>query len=299
MTLELHEIERICDSIGGISSIKITTVDNIEGGYSPAIIDELKVYSIYFRRKTGGYSEETEDSKHGQKIVQKIEFFVPKKRLSMEELIKKIINKRVVITYNDFDGAGGMLYKAKFRYKYYTGKAKAEDQGYACEFTTEKIIGSLDYTGVNIELPDPGAPFENPNPGVYYDSCCVLVNPEPVGFVPAESGNTEYLNKYVVGSNGVKYFIDKFGNAMAFPMMPQFVETWSGNGTDEITVTSGVLNSVDTHKNTFVFLNQLKLLFDASTPTDERYFTKVDNKLKFGRVIEDWETVQLYAVPNY
>lgn len=217
----------------------------------------------------------------------------------MELLIQKIINKRIVALYNDFDGSGAMLNKAKFKYKYKTGRAKSDDQGYQCELVTEKIVGSLDYTGVNIELPYPGVPFENPNPGVYYDSCCVLINPIPVEFVPAESGNTQYLNKYVVGSNGVKYFIDKFGNSMAFPLMPQFVETWTGNGTDEITVTSGVLNSVDPHKNTFVFLNQLKLIYGATAPTDERYFTKVDNKLKFGRVIADWETIQLYAIPNY
>lgn len=297
--MDLHEIEKVCDSIGGISTVKITTVDNITASYNPEIIDEDKVFSIHFRRKTGSYNEESEDSKAGQKIVQRLEIFVPKRRLSMELMIQKILNKRVVVIYEDHDGTGGLLYKAKFKYKYYTGKAKAEDQGYMCEFTTEKIVGSLDYSGVNIVLPEPGIPFENPNPGAHHDSCCVVVNPEPIEFIPAKSGNATYLNKYVVAPNGVKYFIDKFGNSMAFPMMPQYRQSWTGITGDEITVTNGELPSVDPEMKMFLFLNGDQQMYLPSPPLDEGQITTAGQKIKFSRTLEATDRVELYWIPNY
>jgi hypothetical protein len=170
--MELHMIEQICKSQGGIKKISLTTVDNILKSYNPSVIDEDLVFTMYFRRKTGGYTEETEDSRHNQKIIQRLTAFVPQKRLSMELMITKLINKRIVAIFETFDGSGGMLYAAKFNYKYQTGTSRSSDQGYNVEFVSEKVIGSLDYTGVNIELPDPGDPFDNPNPGVQMETCC-------------------------------------------------------------------------------------------------------------------------------
>jgi hypothetical protein len=298
--MELHLIEQICRSQGGIKKISLTTVDNILKSYNPSVIDDDKVYTMYFRRKTGGYTEETEDSRHNQKIIQKLHAFVPQKRLSMELMITKLINKRIVAIFETFDGSGGMLYAAKFNYKYQTGTSRSSDQGYNCEFISEKVIGSLDYTGVDIELPDPGDPFYNPNPGVQMETCCISIEPQQIQFVPLAEGNEDYLNHYVVAPNGVKYFIDKWGRAMAFPSFPEYHESWTGITDDEIVVTSGVIPTTDPSKKIFIFKNNLKLEYSIdSPPPDERYFTTVDNKIKFNRALYDWEVISLYAIPNY
>lgn len=40
-----------------------------------------------------------------------------------------------------------------------------------------------------------------------------VINNTPLTYIPSETGNTQNLNEYAIGSNGKKYFIDAYGNA--------------------------------------------------------------------------------------
>ncbi|MBK9391960.1 MAG: hypothetical protein IPN68_17880 [Bacteroidetes bacterium] len=300
MGINLHEIEDICSVASGIKKIQITTVDNVAAGGSHAVIDAQKVFRVYFRKNTATYKEKSESSEQNKKIAQEISFFLPGRRTSVDLLIEKIINKRIVVTYEDWAGATGMLYKASMSYEYGPGRKRTDGNGYDMKFTTEKVIGSLAYEGVLIDLPDPGTPWEGAVPGIMLQNTWVLVEPEIILTIPEQTGNTEYLNKFVVAPNGIKYFIDVTGRAMAFPMMPQYYQSWTGVTSDEITVTNGALPTAEQAKRLFLFLNGNQQMYLATTPPPDEGQVALDGqKIKFSRALEATDRVELYWVPDF
>lgn len=299
MSAQLQEILEVCDSRGGISQITLTNVDNVTSGLNPEIIDPAQVYTIAFRKHTADYTEKSKSTAQNQKIIQTIKAFIPKRRLSMETLIKNIINKRIVVIYTDRDESGGMLYKAKFSYKYSPGKRLSENNGYDIEFSTEKLLTSLDYSGININLPDPGDPWGGGGGSSATDDCCVLINPTPLSYIPAATGNPNNRNEYVIGSNGVRYFIDKTGAAIPFPYFPQYFEEFASITTDRVHVTVATLPTSDIEKQVKVLRNGVEQAYTSGTPGDGKFsIDAVNNDIIFNRNLESWEIIRVYFSAN-
>jgi len=295
MAVNLNNIEKICDSIGGISIIQITDDSNINPDNT--IIDPAKVYTIHFRRNTASYNSKTQNSDQNRKIKQRIKAFVPKIRLSMETLIKNIIDKRLTVIYTDRESNTGILRSAEFDFEYNTGLKMADKQGYKIEFNTEKLYSSLDYSGVNIDLPDPGDPWDGTDPGTVVDECCVLINPVQVGYIPTPTGNANNRNEYVIGSNGVRYFIDKTGASLPFPFFPQYFESFTGITADRVTVTVATLPTTDINKQIRVLRNGVEQTYTSGTPGDGE-FTISGSDIIFNRALESWEKIKVYFSAN-
>jgi len=111
MAVTLNNIEKICDSIGGISLIQITDISNIKADNT--VNDPAKVYTIHFRRNTASYSAKSKDSNQNQKVHQQLKAFVPKRRLSMQTLITNISNHRLAVLYTDREDNVVLLKSAK------------------------------------------------------------------------------------------------------------------------------------------------------------------------------------------
>lgn len=151
MSLDLHAIEKVCKSQGGISSIFYFDMANVDlSSGSVQFIDADQVYGLQFRRNQARYSERSRDTDGGITYRQTLTATVPLARQSVEELVKSIGDNRIGIHYVDRNGFERFLLHMKMTVDYGSGRTKSDNNAYQFKFerTTTKrdnfIAGQID-----------------------------------------------------------------------------------------------------------------------------------------------------------
>jgi len=210
--------------LGSISKVYFTDMANLELGWDPETMTDI--YEINFRDYSGSYTDTSRDSRAGVYDVQRVDFFVPKKRFSVEVIRQKLRDRKIGVIVYDAEGHIFALENATILISYESGRQLSDSAGYTFEIEAQKtgrgytvlyqIIdlvgeegsegGSGDFGGGPVDLPDGGS-----NP---VDDCCVLIHQTTIPEAPPASGNVFNKNRIVTTDAGAKYFIDKNGNSI-------------------------------------------------------------------------------------
>ena len=247
-TLDLKAVERKCIALAGIKKVSLTAMENIDL-YAETIklIDSQKVYSIYFRNGTGGYTEKSSKTSAGSYITQSLTFFTPKKRFDIQYIISQLLDNRCAVQHESYDGDVDLMVKATMAYSYSSGTKRTDRNGTQFNFTAitrrkEQIsITSPEVENQDpvlpiddlIELPNFGGPLLDPSEvtsnttGNNFPSFFVEVLPQQIPYQPTPEGNSQYLNKFITANDGFNYFIDHRGNAMQFSSFPSYRQEFS------------------------------------------------------------------------
>lgn len=228
--IDLKKFETVCHSIGGVKTITVTPKDNISIDTGlPVIIDPLKAYSIIFKKNSGNYQEQSRKSAAGNIIEQTLRFFITQKRFDIDYIIGQLLDNKCHALYEDWNGQKEVLLNASFGFKYGTGNKRSDRNGYDFNFKAKTRKKYLNLEGIGVELPvgdDPDTGTSTPTTGGgitggnNQSALLVIINPNPINFIPQTNGNTQFLNQFIIDPNGHKHFIDYQGSAMRFDVLP-------------------------------------------------------------------------------
>lgn len=229
--IDLQNINSQCHSFGGVKKILFANRSNISllTGF-PQLIDSNQIFTFEFLRNTGQYEEKLKSTRGGDIIDQTLKFFINKKRFDVDYVISQIIDNRLTVFYEDFNGITDILLNSKLVYKYFTGDKRSSRNGYEFTLTsrTRKKYKNIIGVGVDINIGTPQEPGQSgtivnngSEGGNTQSPLLVIVNPNPINFIPQASGNTQFLNQFVIDPNGHKHFIDYLGTAMKFDVLPR------------------------------------------------------------------------------
>jgi len=218
----LLSIPKVCQTIGGIQAMVIFETSNLTEIPPPSIAaalsyaDPSKVYTIVFERNSARYTEQSRDTTGGDVYDFNLNAFIPKRRAEMETLISALRNRRINAVYVGKDGYQGLVWNARFRYKYDSGDKPGARNGYSISFTGTHLR-QLPVIEGSATLPDPCAGSGGGGGG---GGCCVVINPVPLDYIPSPTGNAANRNEVVVALDGNIYLIDDNGNSIVLGGLP-------------------------------------------------------------------------------
>lgn len=248
-----YSLAAVCDAFAGIKTIIFTDMNNVANhgpaflptamGTPPSFTDMNKVFSISFERYTGSLSRDSVNGDGvGDYFVSTLQAFVPKSRQEVDELLNRCRNRYMCIVAIDRYGNQHLLFGARLSSKLSTGDRPGTRHGYTISITaiSHYLYRSMAGTG-DIETAPPigGGGGGGGSDDTGSDACCISVNPIPIAYVPAPSGNASNLNQLVTTVDGSVYFIDADGRGIVINRPP--VITWSiqlpsGSATEFITI---------------------------------------------------------------
>jgi len=296
MSLQLKPIPRVCSSTAAVRKITLTPDNNIQlisGNLS--VIDQTKVFSIYFRSESGQFKETSRRSKFGMYVDQALSFFTPKKRFDVEYIITQLSNHRCAVVVTDWSGNIEYLQKSRMSYVYDSGALRSARNGYAFSFAAQTLKkNKLDLSsliGTEIEPGDPNEfpqapvpippqddpPASNNGPGFY-----VEINPVILDAAPPATGNTTNLYTFVIAPSNEKYFIDRSGNSfnLGGGDIPLYHQEFTSSDFTGNTITVTVEDLPAEDKYIKVFLNGIKIEY-FSGPLGQLQYSRNGQDLTF------------------
>lgn len=294
--VDLLDIIRVCHSHSGVKTISLTNTDNISMSTGlPVVINSNLVYTIVFRRGSGGFTEKSRDSKAGQFIEQNLDMYVNAKRFDMDYILGQLLNNRCHVIYTDFNGLGEVMLNSKISFQYNSGKKLGTDSnGYKVEFNCQTVKKYMDLSGIGITIPTGADPVPGEETGVTSEGevggnttppFYVVINPTQLLTTPPLSGNTTNLNTYVTGADGNNYFIDHLGNAMQLPVFPKYDLKFTSGDFSGNTLTVPGATPLPTSNDLYhIYLNGDLVTYSATATTDTQYFNRSGQQLTFFRL---------------
>ncbi len=170
MSADLNHIGKVCSNSGGIVFIMAFNMDNVVPAISgiqtgdPDFTDPDKVWSIQFRRNKAGYVERPKNGKGGVSWTQTLSAEVARARLSVEQFIRTVGNRRIGLVYVDRNGFIRYLYDMRLQASYATGSSRTDANVYTLQFSkesrkkTDYIAGEIDVDVVIGGPPITGGP---------------------------------------------------------------------------------------------------------------------------------------------
>jgi hypothetical protein len=155
----MNDINKHCeDNLGGLNSFKFiptTEVNSIVDAINGKVCEPLVVanlgrwYDCYATEGTIKFSEELQDSKHGDFFQLKLTAFVPKGRTDVSDQLEKMKNKNFIIDCLDNNErrvlVGTKEKPMRFKYSYDTGSGVPNRNGYTLEFYGVSIKNTPTY----------------------------------------------------------------------------------------------------------------------------------------------------------
>ena len=140
---------------------------------------------------------------------------------------------------------------------------------------------------------------------VYPDEDCegtepvyIMINPVPLSYIPAATGNTQNLNEFVIASDGTKWFIDHDGKATKFTQFPEFREEITNFLAGANFVTPSYLPSGNYDVNLFVDLNGSVLRYTGATAVDKMAFGVDNGNIYFARKLKGIDKITIFGNRN-
>lgn len=155
----MKDINKHCDdNLGGIFLFKfipLTEVASIPQAINSKVLEPLVVnslgrwYDCYGTEGTIKFSEEIQNSPHGDYHAIKLTSFIPKDRIDITDQLEEMRNKLFIIDYIDNNGyrklIGNLAEPLQFKYSLDTGSSVPNRNGHTIEFYGNAIKKSPNY----------------------------------------------------------------------------------------------------------------------------------------------------------
>lgn len=231
-----YSLAAVCDAFAGIRTIIFADMGNVSNhgpaflptamGTPPSFSNMNEVFAISFERQTGSLQRDSVNGDGvGDYFQSTLQCFVPKARQEVDELLSRLRNRLVCAVALDRYGNQHLLFNARVASKLTTGDRAGTRHGYTITITaiSHYLYRNMAGTGDIETAPPIGG--GGGGGGTGSDDCCISINPIPISYIPAPSGNANNLNQLVTTVDGSVYFIDKDGRGIVINRPP--VITWS------------------------------------------------------------------------
>lgn len=246
MSTALYSIGQVCAALSGIRAVVFADMTNV-GSYGPGFLppapgtvpsfnDTALLYSIAYERYTGEVSSATDFDQGGVSETWQLSIFIPKSREEVTRLLRLMRSRLLIVIGIDRYGSQHILYDALASWRHATGARPGSRHGYEVTFTApgHYILPGIAGTGDITTAPPVGGGSSDPGSG----DCCISIQPTPIAYTPAPTGNALNLNEIVTTANGSVYFIDSAGRSVILNRPAPTYYYWDGDGVDvdEITM---------------------------------------------------------------
>lgn len=247
--VNLYSIGNVCGAEPGLKSVLFTDMENLSGhtpgslplapGAAPSFVDTDLVFSVAFNRFSAVIDSESRRSQGGDYVLQNLRLFVPRSRLVVSELLRRLRSRKVMAIGIDHYNNQHIMFDALASYTHTTGAKWGDRHGYFITlsaysyFVNPSIAGQGD---IPTAPPDPTDPPDPPS-----GDCCITINPIPIAYTPTPTGNAYNLNQLVTTPNGSLYFISSTGAAVIVnrPAPRYYIGNFDGVNVTEFTLPAG------------------------------------------------------------